>query len=97
MTEQHANQTLCGPLGFLLLCLGILTPIALFFTKEYYWFVVGTAGAVELGALLCGVIGWRDLTGKVAAIGGGLLVLLLGAYIAFVLYVDAGIRHGSPL
>src|SRR5262245_16219360 len=96
MGEQHTNQTFAGPCAFCLMCAGLLLPIAIALLELDFWLIVGTAAVAQLGAMICGVIGWRDLTGKVAAIGAGLLLLLLISFVAFVVS-DVGIRRGTSL
>ena len=64
----------------LLLCLAAV-PLNVFFERSFgsfreSFFVLFVAP--ELIALICGIIGWRSLTGKFAVVIAGLMLLLLG-------------------
>jgi hypothetical protein len=74
-----------------LLALSQSGPNALFFS------VIALIGAALTAAVIFGITRWKRPLGKVAAIGAGVLLLALAAFVIVLLVLIWSLDHGSPM
>lgn len=96
-----SNETTRAKIGIVLLIAGLVVPFILAaapLTGNIRFFaVIAIAGFAQTAALICGVRSWGRPAGKFVTIAAGALLILLAAYVAFVLIVAEGASRGAPM
>jgi hypothetical protein len=59
--------------------------------------VVSAIGILLVGSVAFGIARWQQPFGKIAAVLGGLLFIVLAGFTVIVLFLDWSARHGAPM